>query len=168
MSIALKLIHTDGLRLRQQTAQEVERVGVENSVAVGREKSWKFEKAFDYEGKPILDGTVDQDRDPRLVDTNGKKQKMGTYTVYITAGLKNLVVELKGKIRSFDFKNPAIRNHIRIRYQTLKDTGRKSKEGKPIVTWEDVEGAPTYIAPQTFGGAYVGDTQRAIVDEMPT
>jgi hypothetical protein len=163
MAIKLKIQHREGLRLRQQTAQEVTRA--EGNV-VTKGTDWKFDKHADYEGRPIDE--LDQDRDARLIDGAGKKLRLGTYTIHINAGMHNLVVEQKGKVKSVDFKNEAIRNQIRVRYQELKNTGRKTKDGKEIFEWRDAPGAPIYIPPNTWGGAFVGDGQRAILDEMPT
>jgi len=163
MAIKLKIQHREGLRLRQQTAQDVTRT-VGNTVTAGTD--WKFDQHTDYEGKPI--GEVDQDRDARLIDGAGKKLRLGTYTVHINAGMHNLVIEQKGKVKSVDFKNESIRNQLRIKYQELKDTGRKTKDNKPIYEWKDQAGPPVYIPPNTWGGAFVGDGQRAILDECPT
>jgi hypothetical protein len=159
MSIQLKLQHAEGLRLRQQTAREIEKDGA-------KVKEWKFDQLTDYEGRPCDE--VDQDRDPRLVDGAGKKIKLGKYTVHITAGTRNLVVERKGKVTSLDFKNEAIRNQMRVRYQELKETARKTKDGKVVHEWKDSPGNPIFIPPNTWGGAFIGDGQRAILDEMPT
>lgn len=165
MAIRLKMQAREGLRLRQQTAQNVTRAEG-NVVTAGTD--WKFDKHADYEGRPIDE--LDQDRDARLVDGAGKKLRLGTYTVHINAGMHNLVVEQKGKVKSVDFKNEALRNQLRVKYQELKDTGRKTKsdQPKPIFEWRDSPGAPIYIPPNTWGGAFVGDGQRAIIDEMPT
>jgi hypothetical protein len=172
LSIQLKLTHADGLRLRQQSATDVERVekvpgqdGAEIELKI-KAKDWKFDKLTDYEGRPVDE--VDQDRDHRQVDLAGKKLKLGTYSIYITAGTRNLVVERKGKVTSLDFMNRALRNQLRIKYQILKETGRKTKDGKPIHQWEDSPGQATYVPPNTWAGAFVGDNQRAIIDEMPT
>lgn len=162
MSIELRLTHEEGLRLRQQSAHAVTRAEG-NVVTAG--KDWKFDKLQDYEGKPVDE--VDQDRDARQVDGAGKKLKLGKYTVHITAGTRNLVVERKGKVKSLDFLNRAIRNQLRIKYQELKDTGRKVN-GKAIHEWKDSAGPALYIPPNTWGGAFVGDGQRAVIDEMPT
>jgi hypothetical protein len=56
---------------------------------------------------------------------------------------------------------------MRIKYQTLEKTGRKTKDGKEVHEWKD-SGQPQYIPPNTFGGAFVGDNQRAILEECPT
>jgi hypothetical protein len=172
LSTQLKLTDSEGLRLRQQSATDVEHVKtVQNDdgtavVQVVKSKDWKFDKLTDYEGRPV--DFMDQDRDVRLVDGAGKKMKLGTYSPHITAGTRNLVVERKGKVKSLDFLNRAIRNQLRIKYQELKDTGRKTKDGKPIHQWEDAPGQPVYVAPNTWGGAFVGDNQRAIIEELPT
>jgi hypothetical protein len=172
LSTQLKLTDSEGLRLRQQSATDVERMetiagqdGKDVELRI-KAKDWKFDKLTDYEGRPC--DYVDQDRDLRLVDGAGKKMKLGTYSIYITAGTRNLVVERKGKIKSLDFLNRAIRNQLRIKYQELKPTDRSTKDGKPIHQWVDAPGQPVYVAPNTWGGAFVGDNQRAIIDELAT
>lgn len=174
MSIQLKLQHEDGLRLRQQQSQEVTRTEDRtvdgNTVRGGlvvpvSAKEWKFVRITDNNGHPTED--VQQDEDLRRVDSNGKKMKLGTYTVHVTAGVRNLVVERAGKIGAFSFKNPAVRNQVRVKYQTLEKTGRHTKEGKDVHEWKD-SGLPQYFPPNAFMGVYVGAGQRAILDEMPT
>ncbi len=128
-----------------------------------------FDK-FHREGRHTEE--IDQDRDYRRVGADGQKEVLGTYSVHITHNLKNLVVERKGKVQSFDFKNPSIRNPVRIQYQKLvpvldKKGEPKQRDGKPVMEWKN-EGLAQYIPPNTFGGAFVGDGQRAILDEMPT
>jgi hypothetical protein len=162
MSIQLKLTHEEGVRLRQQTAQKVER-GSAGQIQAASE--WKFDKHQDQNGHATEE--CPQDLDPRRVGNDGKKIPLGTYTLHVTYNMRNLVVERKGKISPFNFKNPAIRNQMRVRYQELKPTDRK-KDGKVIHEWKDSPGAPQYIPPNTFGGVFVGDNQRAILDEMPT
>lgn len=167
MSVQLKLTHEEGLRLRQQTAHKVERAAASGDgggvPVIGTD--WKFDKYQDATGKTTEE--VPQDRDPRHVGPDGKHLLLGTYTIHVTANMRNLVVERKGKVKSFDFKNPAVRNQMRIRYQTLEKNGKKTKDGKDIHEWKD-SGQPQYVPPNTFGGAFVGDNQRAILDEMPT
>ena len=172
MSIQFKLTHEDGIRLRQQQASEVTRT--EDKVVDGQTvrgglvvagKEWKFVKVTDNNGHPTED--VQQDDDPRRVDANGKKVKLGTYTVHVTSGIRNLVIERQGKVTTFNFKNPAVRNQVRVKYQTLEKTGRKTKDGKDVHEWKD-SGQPQYFPPNAFMGVFVGTGQRAIVDEMPT
>jgi hypothetical protein len=168
MSIQLKLNHEDGLRLRSQTAHTLERGPTGH---VMRATDWKFTKYTDDSGHPTEE--VPQDRDPRRVGADGKKVPLGTYTVHVTHNQHNLVVERKGKIAPYNFKNPAIRNQMRIRYQELKEKLGKdgkpvTKDGKQVFEWKDSAQPPQYIAPNTFGGVYVGDGQRAILEEMPT
>ena len=93
--------------------------------------------------------------------------QLGTYTLHVTHGMNNLVIERKGKVAPFNFKNGSIRNQVRIQYQRLIDSGRKTKDQKPVHEWKN-DGQAQYLPPNTFGGAFVGDGQRAIVDEMPT
>jgi hypothetical protein len=162
MSVQLKLQHEEGIRLRQQTAQQVNRANGNGVPLVGTD--WRFDKYQDETGKTYDE--VQQDRDPRRVGNDGKKIPLGTYTLHVTAGMRNLVVERKGKVAPFNFKNPAVRNQMRVKYQELKPTERK-KDGKTIHEWKD-SGQAQYIPPNTFGGVFVGDNQRAIIDEMPT
>lgn len=168
MSIQLKLTHEEGLRLRQQQAVAVERKGSDGDEVVVAKKGteWKFVRfPTDISGQQVED--VQQDEDTRRVGNDGKKVKLGTYTVHITSGIRNLVIERKGKIATFNFKNPAVRNQVRVKYQTLEKTGRKTTGGKDVHEWKD-SGLPQYFPPNTFMGVFVGDNQRAIVDEMPT
>ena len=171
MSIQLRLVHEDGIRLRQQTATKVERI--ENVVdgkkveggAIKSGTDWKFERYQLPNGQWLEE--AQQDEDPRRVGSDGKKIKLGTYTLHITTGLRNLVVERKGKVAPFNFRNSSIRNQIRRQYQKLTETGRKTKEGKAVFEWKN-DGPATYVPPNTFDGVFVGDGQRAILDEMPT
>jgi hypothetical protein len=172
MSVTLKLIHEEGIRLRQQAAHKIEHKPAHKdeltgttTPAVEASTDWRFTKRQGSDGKIVED--CQQDEDPRRVDSNGRKAQLGTYTVHVTAGMNNLVIERKGKITPFNFKNGAIRNQVRIQYQRLVDSGRQTKDKKPIHEWKN-DGAPQYLPPNTFGGAFVGDGQRAIVDEMPT
>jgi hypothetical protein len=170
MSIQLKLQHEEGVRLRQQSAHKVERA--ENLVdgkpvpggAVKSGTDWRFDK-FQFPNGRTTD-ECQQDEDPRRVGNDGQKVKLGTYTIHVTAGTRNLVIERKGKVQAFNFKNTALRNQMRVKYQTLEKTERKSG-GKDVFEWRD-SGLPQYIPPNTPCGVFVGDNQRAIVDEMPT
>jgi len=166
VSITLKLTHVDGLRLRQQVAHEVERVAG-NLVTKG--KDWKFEK-HQIDGHTREE--LDQDRDYRRVGADGKKEPLGYTTVYITHGMKNVVIELKGKPQHYQFRNNALRNQMRMRHQTLKpvmkgDKPAVNKDGKPLLEWQD-SGQPAYVPPNTAAGAHIGDGIRIILDEMPT
>jgi hypothetical protein len=164
MSITLKLVHEDGIRLRQQAAHKIEHKD-EKTGAVTQTVDWRFVK------RPASDGRIveecQQDEDNRRVDANGRKLQLGTYTVHITSGMNNLIVERKGKVAPFNFKNGAIRNQARVQYQKLVDSGRKTKDQKPVHEWKN-DGPAKYIPPNTFDGVFVGDGQRAILDEMPT
>jgi len=164
MSVTVKLVHEEGIRLRQQSAHKVEHKD-EKTGAVSQTIDWRFVK------RPASDGKIteecQQDEDPRRVDANGRKAQLGTYTIHVTAGMNNLVIERKGKVAPFSFKNPAIRNQVRVQHQRLVDSGRKTKDQKPVHEWKN-DGAPQYLPANTFGGAFVGDGQRAIIDEMPT
>jgi hypothetical protein len=181
MSVTLKLTHEEGIRLRQQAPHKVEHTKEKTVETVdsltGEKKTekvsevshvsteWRFIKRPDSAGKITED--CQQDEDPRRVGSDGRKVQLGTYTVHITHGANNLVIERKGKVTPYNFKNNAIRNQVRIQYQTLVDSGRKTKDGKPVHEWKN-SGQPQYLLPNTFGGAFVGDNQRAIVDECPT
>jgi hypothetical protein len=171
MSIQLKLTHEEGIRLRQQSAHKVERapgIGDKSGETPGPVKGgtdWRFDKFQEDNGKTTDE--VPQDRDPRRVGNDGKKIQLGTYTVHVTAGMRNLVIERKGKVTPYTFKNGALRNQMRIKYQELKPSDRKTKDGKVVHEWKD-SGQAQYIPPNTPCGVFVGDNQRAIVDEMPT
>jgi 5-hydroxyisourate hydrolase-like protein (transthyretin family) len=163
MSVTLKLQHEEGVRLRQQSAHKIEEKDLTTGEPV-HSVEWRFVKRPASDGKVVEE--CQQDEDPRRVDANGRKAQLGTYTVHVTAGMNNLIIERKGKVAPFNFKNPAIRNQVRVQYQKLVDSGRQ-KDKKPVFEWKN-DGAPQYLPPNTFGGAFVGDGQRAIVDEMPT
>jgi hypothetical protein len=183
MSVTLKLVHEEGIRLRQQTAHKIEHTKdktVEKVDTLTGEKTiektgeketthtsveWRFVKRPASDGKQVEE--CQQDEDPRRVDSNGRKVQLGTYTVHVTAGMNNLVIERKGKVAPFNFKNNSIRNQVRVQYQKLADSGRKTQDKKPVHEWKN-DGPPKYIPANTFDGAFVGDGQRVIVDEMPT
>jgi hypothetical protein len=154
MSVTLKLTHEEGIRLRQQAAHKTDGA-----------IDWRFVKRQEPNGQTVEECA--QDEDNRRVGPDGKKIKLGTYTVHVTASMNNLVIERKGKVAPFNFKNPAIRNQVRVQYQKLVDSGRKTKDQKPVHEWKN-DGQAKYIPPNTFDGVFVGDGQRAIVDEMPT
>ncbi len=163
MSVTLKLPHEDGIRLRQQSAHKIEQKDLTGDSVI-HTTEWRFVKRPASDGKIVEE--CQQDEDPRRVDANGRKVQLGTYTIHITAGMNNLVIERKGKVTPYSFKNPAIRNQVRVQHQKLVDTGRK-KDGKPVHEWKN-DGTPKYVPPNTFDGVFVGDGQRAILDEMPT
>lgn len=181
MSVTLKLVHEEGIRLRQQAAHKIEHTKeteIEKIDPLTNEKivekktefshtsvDWRFVKRPASDGKIVEE--CQQDEDPRRVDSNGRKMQLGTYTLHITAGMNNLVIERKGKIVPYSFKNPAIRNQVRVQHQRLVDSGRQTKDKKPVHEWKN-DGAAKYIPPNTFDGVFVGDGQRAILDEMPT
>lgn len=152
MSIQLQFKAVDGIRVRQQTAVKVEREtdGIKHVVT-----EWKFDQP-----------DLEQDRDKRLVGPDGKHVPTGFFSVYVTTGLKNLVVERKGPTEPIEFRNSSLRNQLRIRPQQWVDlnvgTGKK-----PHLQWRDY-GAAQYVPANTFTGMFVGDTQRVIIDEMPT
>jgi hypothetical protein len=163
MSVTLKLVHEEGIRLRQQSAHKIENRDLTG--AVSQSVDWRFVKRPASDGKIVED--CQQDEDARRVDASGRKMQLGTYTLHITAGMNNLVIERKGKVASFGFKNSAIRNQVRVQHQRLVDSGRQTKDKKPVYEWKN-DGAAKYIPPNTFDGVFVGDGQRAILDEMPT
>lgn len=172
MSITLKLSHEEGIRLRQQSAhkvdhteEHVDKLTGEKVKTVTSAVDWRFVKRPASDGKIVEE--CQQDEDPRRVDSNGRKVQLGTYTLHVTANMNNLVIERKGKVAPYNFKNGAIRNQVRVQYQRLVESGRKTKEGKPVHEWKN-DGAAKYIPPNTFDGVFIGDGQRAIVDEMPT
>lgn len=147
MSIKLTLKYSEGLRLRNQSAHvDPESKAVE----------WKFDP-----------DDVKQDEDLRRVEADGTHTKLGTFTVFVTHNLKNLIVERKGKVEHVDFRNSSLRNQIRIRYQKLVDEHAGKEGKKPHLVWRP-EGQPQYIPANTWTGVFVGDGQRAVVDEMPT
>jgi hypothetical protein len=156
MSVTLKLVHEEGIRLRQQAAHKD---------ALTSTVNWRFVKRPASDGKLIEE--CQQDEDPRRVDSNGRKVQLGTYTIHVTSGANNLVVERKGKVAPFNFKNNSIRNQVRVQYQKLADSGRITKDKKPVHEWKN-DGPAKYIPCNTFDGVFVGDGQRAIIDEMPT
>lgn len=163
MSITLKLAHEDGIRLRQQSAHKTDQKDKDGTVVT--RVDWRFMKRQEPNGQTVEE--CSQDEDFRRVGADGKKIKLGTYTVHVTYGMNNLVVERKGKVAPFSFKNPAIRNQVRMQYQKLEPTSKKTKDEKVIHEWKN-DGPAQYVPPNSFSGAYVGDGQRVIVDEMPT
>jgi hypothetical protein len=172
MSVTLKLVHEEGIRLRQQAAHKIEHKPEHKdeltgtvTPAVPQSVEWRFTKRPASDGKLIEE--CQQDEDPRRVDSSGHKIKLGTYTIHVTHGANNLVIERKGKVTPFNFKNNSIRNQVRVQYQKLADSGRKTKDKQIVHEWKN-DGAAQYVPPNTFSGAYVGDGQRAILDEMPT
>ena len=165
MSITLKLVHEDGIKLRQQSARSIERQPLVEGEKPQTSTEWRFDKVQASDGR--TQDECQQDEDNRRVGPDGKKIKLGTYTVHVTAGMRNLVIERKGKVVPFSFKNGAIRNQMRLQYQRLEATGRKTKDGKPVHEWKN-DGAAQYVPPNSFSGAFVGDGQRAVIDECPT
>jgi hypothetical protein len=164
MSVTLKLVHEEGIRLRQQAAHKIEHKDEKTGVT-STPVDWRFVKRPGSDGK--ITEECQQDEDPRRVDSNGRKMQLGTYTIHVTSGANNLVVERKGKVAPFNFKNNSIRNQVRVQYQKLTDSGRKTKDQKPVHEWKN-DGPAKYIPSNTFDGVFVGDGQRAIIDEMPT
>jgi hypothetical protein len=164
MSVTLKLVHEEGIRLRQQSAHKIEQTDLAGGPST-QIVDWRFVKRPASDGKIVEE--CQQDEDPRRVDANGRKAQLGTYTVHVTAGMNNLVIERKGKVSPYSFKNPAIRNQVRVQHQRLVESGRKTKEGKSVHEWKN-DGVAKYVPPNSFDGVFVGDGQRAILDEMPT
>jgi hypothetical protein len=156
MSIQLKIDHVDDLRLRHQMAHKVERVQSKEGIGSGEVTSgteWRFADE------------VERDRDPRRVDANGHPILLPHYTFHIAYGLKNVVIEKKGKVETLSFRNSSIRNQMRIKLQVLTVTG-ENKKGDAIKEWKDQ--TPQYVPPNTWTGVAVGDGLRAVCDEMPT
>lgn len=154
MSIALTLNHVDGLRLRHQVAHKVTRIEGDNGGAVQSGTEWRFE------------GDIERDTDPRKRDANGAPLILPTYTFHISYGLKNAVIEKKGRVENIQFRNSSLRNQIRIRTQAFTDTNRKDKSGAAIKAWHDQ--SISYLPANVWGGVAVGDGVRTIIDEMPT
>ena len=94
MSVTLKLVHEEGLRLRQQSAHKVEHKDLTTG-APTQTVDWRFVKRPASDGKIVEE--CQQDEDARRVDSNGRKVQLGTYTLHITAGMNNLVIERKGR-----------------------------------------------------------------------
>jgi hypothetical protein len=163
MSVTLKLNHEEGIRLRQQSAHKID--GKDLTGAVTQTVDWRFVKRPASDGKIVEE--CQQDEDPRRVDSNGRKVQLGTYTLHITHGMNNLVIERKGKVAPYPFKNPAIRNQVKVQHQRLVESGRKTKDGKVVHEWKN-DGAAKYVPANTFDGVFVGEGQRAVLDEMPT
>src|ERR1035438_9441743 len=111
MSVTLKLVHEEGIRLRQQAAHKTEHMDEKTGLS-SIQTDWRFVKRPDSGGKVVEE--CQQDEDPRRVDSSGRKVQLGTYTVHVTHGTNNLVVERKGKVTPFNFKNGAIRNQVRV------------------------------------------------------
>ncbi len=132
MSVQLKLEKVEGVRYRQQMYRDSNAKGEKG-------KAWVFEPT-----------ACQPDLDPRT------QEPLKVFTVYVAAGLKNLVIEKTGAAMTINFRNSSVRNQLRIRQQT------KDKAGK----WENVR--DEYVKPNTYSGAFVGSDNRAIVDEMPT
>jgi len=151
MSMQLKIDHVDGLRLRHQVAHKVDRK--EGDVQAGTE--WRF------------DEEVPRDTDPRKRDANGAPLILPSYTFYVAYGLKNVVIEKKGKAENLTFRNSSLRNQLRIKIQALTETGKKDKTGVALKEWRDQQ-SPQYIPANQWTGVCVGDGLRAIVDEMAT
>jgi hypothetical protein len=166
MSITLKLVHEEGIRLRQQAAHKIEeKVDQLTGDKTPASVDWRFVKRPGSDGK--ITEECGQDEDPRRVDSNGRKVQLGTYTLHITSGMNNLVIERKGKVAPFSFKNNSIRNQVRVQHQRLVDSGRTTKDKKPVHEWKN-DGTAKYVPANTFDGVFVGDGQRAILDECPT
>jgi hypothetical protein len=145
----------DGLRLRQQQAKQVVFTEGDKGGIATNSTEWTFDSS-----------DCVQDTDSRRIDNHGKPLPLGTYTVHIAANLRNLVIEKKGKVGVVQFRNSAIRNQMKVRMQEFVDTGKKTKDGKPIKEWKTVK--QEYLPPNTWGGAFAGDGVRSILDEMPT
>jgi hypothetical protein len=157
VSIALRFQHIEGLRLRQQSAHDVERTP-DNQIVSGKE--WRFDIGPDR--KPL---EVEQDKDERRRDAQGMPTPLGTYTAHVTAGLRNVVVEKTGKAENIAFRNNSVRNKLKVRYQSLI-TVENEKTGKTTSKWQD--SGSQFVDANSWGGAFVGDNSRVILDEQPT
>lgn len=154
MGTQLKLDYVDGLRLRHQMAHTVERLSQDKGGDVQGGTEWRFAE------------DVPRDIDPRKRDSNGAPMILNTLTFYISYGLKNVVVEKKGKPENLTFRNTSLRNSLRIKQQAFTNSGKVDKNEQPIKKWMDQ--STMYLPANTWGGVFVGDGNRAIVDEMPT
>jgi hypothetical protein len=157
VSIALRFSHVEGLRLRQQSAHEVARTP-DNQIIGGKE--WRFDVGADR--KPL---EVEQDKDERRRDAAGQPTLLGTYTAHVTAGLRNVVVEKTGKAENIPFRNGSVRNKLKVRYQTLVEH-KNEKTDKVTHKWQD--SGTQFVDANSWGGAFIGETMRVIMDEMPT
>ena len=154
MTVMLTIQHVDGIRLRQQLAHDVQRVANEKGGNVIGGKEWHFADE------------IQRDVDPRRRDNNGAPLQLPTYTFYVSYGMKNVVIEKKGKPENLTFRNAALRNQLRIKIENFVDSGRKDKNGKPVMHWTTV--TTQYVPANEWTGVCVGDGIRAIVDEQPT
>jgi hypothetical protein len=154
MAICLKIKHTDGLRLRQQVASVQARAG---DGAVIKGAQWHFEK------DPITkrDAEVPRDLDQR------SRKPLDTSTVYVSYGLKNLVIDRKGVPAGVDLFNSSLRNSLKVQIETLTEVKTKGDEKKVQKEWVP-SGPPAFIAPMATSGVIVGDGVRAILNEVPT
>ncbi len=139
MATQIQIKDVVGLRLRQQTLREVPDSKHKGDGEPPLIKAWKFE--------PV---DVNQDIDVRT------HEPLGIYTVHVAYNLRNLVVERKGKGENVTFRNANVRQVLRVRQETLD----ANKKWKPAGT--------NMIAPNTWGGVFVGDGNRAVIEELPT
>lgn len=171
MAVQIQFRHVEGMRIRQQTFRDIPHTvpaklkrapdpnfpdDPSRSIEVLLEperienvREWKFEPE-----------DIPQDEDART------HKPTGVYTVHLAYNLKNVVLERKGPGENVTFRNAGIRNTLRIWQQTFTDTGKLSKGGKAIKDW--VKQSPSLLAPNTYGGVFIGDGNRAIVEELPT
>lgn len=145
MSTQIQIRHIDGLRLRQQIFKDVPDSRFAGELKEGESpptvKAWKFDAGA---------GDVRQDEDNRT------HEPLGVYSPYIGYSLRNLVIERKGKQENVTFRNGNVRQTLKVTQQELG----KDKKWKPVGT--------NMIPPNSWGGAVVGDGNRAIVEELPT
>jgi len=140
MATQIQVRHIEGLRLRQQTLREVPDSKHKGEGEPPMIKVWKFEPQ-----------DVPQDLDVRT------REPLGIYSVHVAYNLRNLVVERKGKGENVTFRNANVRQVLRIKQEALDG----NKKWKPA-------GAPILLDPNTWGGAFVGDGNRAVIEELPT
>jgi hypothetical protein len=148
MSTRLNIKHFPGLTLRTQTLQPVPKRDPANGKPVTDEsgapvmadvKKWAFEEP-----------PVQQTSDPRTHEPSGE------YSLFVGYNLRRLVLDSSKGGENVAFLNENVRQQLRVQQQVKKD-------GK----WTNM-GQPTYVAPRATGGAYVGDSHRAIVEELPS
>lgn len=143
MSITLRFTHIEGLTLQQQTLHKEK-----------DSQTWKNDPE-----------TARRDVDYKQLDSKGRPRQLDSYEpLYVTAGMRNVVLTKKGPIVHVDFRNSSLRNQLRLKTQVLTEV--KGDKGAVKKEWKD--SSTSFVAANTFSGAFIGDGQRAILDEMPT
>lgn len=139
MATSIQIRHVEGLRLRQQTLREVPDSKHKGDGQPPLIKAWKFEP-----------DDVRQDLDIRT------HQPLGIYTAHTAYNLRNLVIERAGKGENVTFRNANVRQVLNVKQQVLDG----NKKWRP--------NGVAQIPPNTWGGVFVGDGNRAVVEELPT